>query len=86
MTRLRRIAPVPWREREEPNSQRPDEIRLRSYETNWRETRYVVESLSAGRLLGDKQFSARADALEFARIAAGWDNAKLTDCTAGARR
>lgn len=77
--KLRRIPPTPIRQLESPIRDIPDEMVLRSYRTSWNAARYIVEARKAGRCLGDKDFAQYADALAFAKMAAGWDGARLTD-------
>jgi hypothetical protein len=82
---MRHFASASWRfPRKEPTFI-PDHIVIRDYRTNWDEIRFVVEARQGSRLLGDKDFSTHADALAFAKVEAGWNNAKLTDHVSGTR-
>ena len=62
----------------------PDEVILRSYQSNLGQ-RFVVEARQQGRLLGDKDFSTHADAVAFGRVESGWYGIRLTDNASGAR-
>jgi hypothetical protein len=79
--KLRHAPRTPEWLREEPRIN-PDEIQLRTYGSNVG-VRYIVEARHQGRSLGDRAFATLADAQAFAKLEAGWHQAKLVDKTRG---